>query len=235
MRKLFNIKVDLDKKTLFDRIGQYTSKQEDHGIYDITIIGQSLSGAFWLRERVVVLNEINIYDSAEPIIFFKVSRCLFTLQSISSKELILSIDSSSKSIKPFLKCLEQAVQSKIFIDQIKISLLELSKYIQASDNPLVKITNSYSSNLTISRHDKISFSIYSNENAILSAQRIIKEVPLKFERIKIESSQNGHPVTLDIKSNCLYNISLPNSNLEKTLIDFVIKKETDHQTHNTLN
>lgn len=235
MRKLFNIKVDLDKKTLFDRIGQYTSKQEDHGIYDITIIGQSLSGAFWLRERVVVLNEINIYDSAEPIIFFKVSRCLFTLQSISSKELILSIDSSSKSIKPFLKCLEQAIQSKIFIDQIKISLLELSKYIQASDNPLVKITNSYSSNLTISRHDKISFSIYSNENAILSAQRIIKEVPLEFERIKIESSQNGYPVTLDIKSNCLYNISLPNSNLEKTLIDFVIKKETDHQTHNTLN
>lgn len=235
MRKLFNIKVDLDKKTLFDRIGQYTSKQEDHGIYDITIVEQSLSGAFWLRERVVVLNEINIYDSAEPIIFFKVSRCLFTLQRISNKELILSIDSSSKSIKPFLKCLEQAIQSKIFIDQIKISLLELSKYIQASDNPLVKITNSYSSNLTISRHDKISFSIYSNENAILSAQRIIKEVPLEFERIKIESSQNGHPVTLDIKSNCLYNISSPNSNLEKTLIDFVIKKETDHQTHNTFN
>ena len=235
MRKLFNIKVDLDKKTLFDRIGLYTSEQEDHGIYDITTAGQSLSGAFWLRERIVVLNEINIYDSAEPIIFFKVSRCLFTLQSISNKESILSIDSSSKSIKPFLKCLEQAIQSKIFIDQIKISLLELSKYIQASDNPLVKITNSYSSNLTISRHDKISFSIYSNENAILSAQRIIKDVPLEFERVKIESSQNGHPVTLDIKSNCLYNISLPNSNLEKTLIDFVIKKETNHQTHTTFN
>lgn len=228
MRKLFNIKVDLDIKTLFDRISLYTSEQEDHGIYDITIAGQSLSGAFWIRERIVVLNETNIYDSAEPIIFFKVSRCLFTLQSISSKESILSIESSSKSIKPFLKCLEQAIKSKIFIGQIKISLLELSKYIQASDNPLVKITNSYSSNLTISRHDKISFSIYSSVDAILSAQKIITEAPLEFERIKIESFQNGHPVTLDIKSNCLYNISTPNSNLENTLIDFVIKKETSH-------
>ncbi|UXZ23904.1 hypothetical protein KZH41_06735 [Pseudomonas sp. YeP6b] len=225
MRKLFSLKIDLDEVTLFERIRNHKNTKSDHGIYDIITAGEFLTGAFWIREKIVVLNEFNIYESGEPVSFFKVSRCIFSIQSITKKSLILTIDSSSKSIKPFLKSLEEAIQSKIFISQIKISLLELSTYIQNSENSRVKITHSYSSNQTITLHDKISFSIYSNENAILSAQRLIQDVPLEFERVKIESYQDGTAVVLDIKSNCLYSISTPNSKLEKSLIEFVIKTE----------
>ncbi|UZS63705.1 hypothetical protein [Pseudomonas syringae] len=227
MRKLFSLKIDLDEVTLFERISNHENTKSDHGIYDIITAGKFLTGAFWLREEVVVLNEFNIYESGEPVTFFKVSRCIFSIQSIKNKSLILTIDSSSKSIKPFLKNLEEAIQSKIFISQIKISLLKLSTHIQNSENSRVRITHSYSSNQTITQHDKISFSIYSNENAILSAQRLIHDVPLEFERVKIESYQDGTPVTLDIKSNCLYSISIPNSKLEKTLLDFVINAEVE--------
>lgn len=225
MRKLFSLKIDLDAAILFERISTHKNSKSDHGIYDIVTAEKFLTGAFWLREEIVVLNELNIYESGEPVSFFKVSRCIFSMQSIKKKSLILTIDSSSKSIKPFLKSLEDAIQSKIIISQIKISLLDLSKFIQDSENSLVRITHSYSSNQTITRHDKISFSIYSNENAILSAQRLINDVPLEFERVKIESYQDGTPVILDIRSNCLYSISTPNSKLEKSLIDFVIKTE----------
>jgi hypothetical protein len=225
VRKLFSIKIDLDQPTIFERISNHKNKQSDHGIYDIITTGKFLTGAFWIREKIVVFNELNIYESGEPVTFFKVSRCIFSIQSITKKSLLLTIDSSSKSIKPFLKNLEEAISSKIFISQIKISLLDLSKHIQDSDNSRVKITHSYSSNQTITRHDKISFSIYSNENAILSAQRLIQGVPVEFERVKIESYQDGIPVILDIKSNCLYSISIPNSELEKSLVDFVIKTE----------
>ena len=225
MRKLFSIKIDLDQQTIFERMSNHKNKQSDHGIYDIITTGKFLTGAFWTREKIVVFNELNIYESGEPITFFKVSTCIFSIQSITKKSLLLTIDSSSKSIKPFLKNLEEAISSKIFISQIKISLLDLSKHIQDSDNSRVKITHSYSSNQTITRHDKISFSIYSNENAILSAQRLIPGVPVEFERVKIESYQDGTPVILDIKSNCLYSISIPNSELEKSLVDFVIKTE----------
>ena len=225
MRKLFSIKIDLDQQTIFERMSNHKNKQSDHGIYDIITTGKFLTGAFWTREKIVVFNELNIYESGEPITFFKVSTCIFSIQSITKKSLLLTIDSSSKSIKPFLKNLEEAISSKIFISQIKISLLDLSKYIQDSGNSRVRITHSYSSNQTITRHDKISFSIYSNENAILSAQRLIPGVPVEFERVKIESYQDGIPVILDIKSNCLYSISIPNSELEKSLVDFVIKTE----------
>lgn len=225
MRKLFSIKIDLDQQTIFERMSHHKNKQSDHGIYDIITTGKFLTGAFWIREKIVVFNELNIYESGEPITFFKVSTCIFSIQSITKKSLLLTIDSSSKSIKPFLKNLEEAISSKIFISQIKISLLDLSKYIQDSGNSRVRITHSYSSNQTITRHDKISFSIYSNENAILSAQRLIPGVPVEFERVKIESYQDGTPVILDIKSNCLYSISIPNSELEKSLVDFVIKTE----------
>ncbi|NVZ84257.1 hypothetical protein HX836_20795 [Pseudomonas yamanorum] len=225
MRKLFSVKIDLDPSVLFERISTYKTTKSDHGIYDVAMTKQLLTGAFWLREEIIVLNELNIYESAEPVTFFKVNRCVFSLQSITKKELILSIDSSSKSIKPFLKWLEGAIQTTVFISQIKISLFDLSKHIEKSDNALVKITHSYSSNQTISKHEKISFSVYSNENAIIAAQRIISDVSLEFERVKIESYQDGVPVVLDIKSNCLYSVSTPNSKLEKTLIDFVIKTE----------
>lgn len=225
MRKLFSLKIDLDELTLFERIRNHKNTESDHGVYDIITAEKFLTGAFWIREEIVVLNELNIYESGEPVSFFKVSRCIFSIQSIKKKTLILTIDSSSKSIKPFLRSLEEAIQSKIFISQIKISLLDLSTYIQDSENSRVRITHSYSSNQTITQHDKISFSIYSNENAILSAQRLIHEAPLEFERVKIESYQDGTPVILDIKSNCLYSISTPNSKLEKTLLDFVINTE----------
>ncbi|MEE4921994.1 hypothetical protein V2K23_21480 [Pseudomonas alliivorans] len=227
MRKLFSLKIDLDELTLFERIKNYKNTESDHGVYDIITTGNLLTGAFWIREEIIVLNELNIYESGEPVSFFKVSRCIFSIQSIKKKSLILTIDSSSKSIKPFLKSLEDAIQSKIFISQIKISLIELSTYIQNSENSRVRITHSYSSNQTITQHDKISFSIYSDENAILSAQRLVQDAPVEFERVKIESYQEGAPVILDIKSNCLYSISTPNSKLEKSLIDFVIKSQID--------
>lgn len=227
MRKLFSLKIDIDEIALFERIRSHKNTEPDYGLYDIITAGGILTGAFWIREEVTIFNEINIYERGEPVSFFKVSRCIFSIQSIKKKSLILTIDSSSKSIKPFLKCLENAIQLKIFISQIKISLLELSTHIQNSENSRVRITHSYSSNQTITRHDKISFSIYSDENAILSAKRLLQDATVEFERVKIESYQEGTPVLLDIKSNCLYSISTPNSKLEKSLIDFVIRTQSD--------
>lgn len=229
MRKLFNIKIsEFDLPALFRKINETKiGENSEHGTYDVELSDQKLKGSFWTREQIVILNETDIYTSAEPITITKVNRFTFSLQNIQKSEYLLNIESSSRSIKPLVKYLQDITEAKIFISQIEINLTELANYFQFSKIPLIKITNAYASNQTINNSEKITFSIYSQGNAITSAQTIIKKENLLFDRVRIQASHQGQNIILDIKSNCLYSISAEKSEMENKLIAYVLKTQAE--------
>lgn len=225
MRKLFKIKIsELGLEELFKKIEQ--SQLDDsleQGTYDIELNEQKISGLFWTREKVTILNELDIHASAEPITIYRLNRFLFTLQHVKNVEYLLNIESSSKSIKPLINHLQSLTGTGIFISNIDIDLFKLASHFLSSKLPLIKVIKSYASNQPISLSEKITFSLYSQDNAIISAQKLMQTKNLKFDRIQIQSSSQGDPVTLDIKSNCLYNISHKNSKAEEVLISYILK------------
>lgn len=229
MHKLFSLKIESSPSEVTERLSKNKYFEgPTKGIYDLEITDNGISGFFWHREEVIVLNESDIHSSAEPITFFKVSRFLFKLRHISKKNHLLQIESSSKSVKPFLKTLQELTESKIFISQIDIELEKFSSKIIDLNLPLTTITHAYASNQTISASEKITFSLYSSSNAIEASQALLKKESINFDRIRIQTSEHGKAIIIDIKSNCLYNISEPNSTIEKHFIDHVVSTQYDN-------
>lgn len=228
MHKLFSLKIDLSPSAIAGRLDENRYFEgPTKGIYDLEITDDGISGFFWHREEIVVLNESDIHSSAEPITFFKVSRFLFKLRHISKNKHLLQIESSSKSVKPFLKTLQELTASKIFISQVEVDLEKFAKRIISLDLPLTKITHAYASSQAISASEKITFSLYSFNDAISASQTLLKRGDVVFDRIRIQTSELGNTILLDVKSNCLYSISAPNSIIEKHLIDYVISTQLD--------
>lgn len=229
MHKLFSLKIDATPNEIINQLNKNKYfEAPTEGIYDLETTTDGASGFFWHREEVIVLNESDIHSSAEPITFFKVSRFLFKLRHISKKNFLLQIESSSRSVKPFIKTLQEITKSKIYISQINIDLEGLSKQITTLNLPLTTITHAYASNQTISASEKISFSLYSSDNAIAASRDLLQKGSIEFDRIRLKTSEHGKVITLDIKSNCLYNISDPNSTIENIFIDYVISTRYDN-------
>ncbi|WPN75666.1 protein kinase family protein [Pseudomonas germanica] len=222
MRKLFSLKIDLDFLCIIRILeNNNTETEENYGLYDFKVQNEKISGVFWQREKSVILNEFNI-TTTEPLTFFKVNRFDFKIQPIKNKEFLLNIQSSSKSIKEFLKFLQEQLNTKVYISQIDVFLPSLISYLKEQKPPLLKITHAYATNTTLSSHEKITFSIYSDEDAIRSANKALNIDSIVFDRVKIQSFLQGIPGFLDIRSNCLYNITKESSELEHLLINYII-------------
>lgn len=226
MHKLFNLNFESESHEVVERLRKNNNYEDStKGLYDLNVKDGDVSGFFWYREEVVVLNEADIHSSAQTITFFKVSRFLFRLRHVSKRNYLLQIESSSKSIKPFLKALNEITQSKLFVSQIDVDLEKFSNKIISLNLPLTTITHAYASSQVISASDKITFYLYSSKNAIESSQELLGKKKIRFDRIKLQSSESGRTVVLDIRSNCLYNVSEANSEIEKRFIDYVISTQ----------
>ncbi len=230
MRKLFSIKIaNLGLNNLHNKISNRPPDETlDYGTYDVELQDNVLSGYFWTREKIIILDELDIHASAEPVTIHKVNRFTFTLRRIKDFDYLLNIESSSKSIKPLIRHLQNITETKVYISQIEISLTDFVDHLEKENMPLLKATHAYATNQTISNSEKITFSIYSSENAITAAQTIINNKNLKFDRIRLHTSNQGRSVTLDIKSNGLYSASEAKSDIEKEMIAYVLKT----QAHN---
>ncbi|HBO2455764.1 hypothetical protein [Pseudomonas aeruginosa] len=229
MKKIFNIKVsECPPAELFEKLLHHVHHNSlDHGLYDLAREENTVSGFFWARETVIVSNELDLHTLGEPLTFYKVNKFAFTLQSIKKFEYLLIIDSSSRSIKPLLKLLQEATGTKVFISQIEISLTNLVTHLKSSSSTQITITHAYTSNQVISKSEKISFSIYSIENALTAAKKIMNGSTIRFDRIRMQTSSQGDILKIDIKSNCLYSISASNSEIEKLLLRYVLSTQNE--------
>lgn len=227
MKKLFNIKItELKPADLFEKLSRHAHLSlENHGLYDLTFEDNKISGFFWAREAVVVPNELDLHTLGEPLTFYKLNRFEFSLKHINKYEYLLTISSSSRSIKPLLKLLQETTDTKVFVSQIEISLTSLIHQIEKVSSAPIEITHAYASNQVLSKSEKITFSVYSTENAINAAQKTITGTTIKFDRIRLRTSHEGTILTLDIKSNCLYSISESSSEIEKILECYVLSTQ----------
>lgn len=225
MKKFFKMKLASTSPEQIQKLilGQVGLVNPLYGFYDVNDDDRAVSGFFWIRETVIVENELALNSPGQLLTIYKISRFAFSLRHIHEFDYLLTVESASRSVKPLVNILRDLTEENVFIGEIIISLADLVGRFESAGLRSLKITHAYALDHVISRTEKISFSIYSTENALNAANEILhKRDAINFERLKLEVFNDGELVKLDIKRNCSYSISELRPKVEKLLLDYIL-------------